>query len=71
MANKLVLEFYDANGAVVKQTYNYASGSATTANVKSLMSGLITNGDIFATVPIDQKSAKLVQTTETEYDLSA
>lgn len=71
MAAKLALEFYDSNSKVVKMNFNYASQSATTANVKALMSGIVTNGSIFANVPEDQKSAKLIVTTETEYDLSA
>lgn len=71
MAAKLVLEFYDSNDEAFSQTYNYASQSATTANVKALMNAIVTNGSIFDKVPESQKSAKLVVTTETEYDLSA
>lgn len=68
---KLVLGFETSGGSSVTFTYNYAKPTATAANVKALMSSMITNGSIFGNVPATSKSAKLVTTTETPYDLSA
>ena len=71
MAARLALQFYDSASNVINFSYNYANQSATTANVKALMSGIVSNGSIFSRVPVSQKSAKLLITNETEYDLSA
>ncbi len=68
---KLVLGFQNAAGTSMTLSYNHVKASATTANVKALMNGIIANGVIFANVPVVAKSAKLVTTTEDEYDLSA
>ena len=68
---KLVVGFQTSTGKSMTLTYNHASPSATKANVKALMNGIIANGLIFASVPATAKSAKLVTTTESEYDLSA
>ena len=66
---KLVLEFL-ANGSTVKYSYNYAKPEATTANIKALMAGMITNGSIFENPPLEAKAAKLVTTDEEAFDLS-
>ena len=66
---KLVLEFGTSNGGITTFSFNYAKPSTTTANVKALMNGIISNGDIFANVPATMKSAKLVTTNESAYDL--
>ncbi len=68
---KLVLGFETASGKSMTLSYNYAKQTATLANVKALMNGIIANGSIFANVPATSKSAKTVTTTENEYDLSA
>ncbi len=68
---KLVLGFETAEGKSMKLTYNHANPSATTAQVKALLNGIITNGSIFAAVPVTAKSATQVTTSESEYDLSA
>ncbi len=68
---KLVLGFETAAGKSMTLTYNYAKPSATTAQVKALMNGIITNGSIFAAVPATAKSATQVVTEENSYDLSA
>ncbi len=68
---KLVLGFETATGKTMTLTYNHADSSATTAHVKALMNGIITNGSIFATVPVTAKSATQITTAESEYDLSA
>ena len=70
MASKLVLEFV-GTGSNVKCSYNYADPDTTPATVKALMTGMIANGSIFAVQPLEAKSAKLVTTTEEDYDLSA
>ena len=68
---KLVLGFETSSGKSITLSYNYAKPSATTANVKALMNGIIANGEIFANVPATMKSAKEVTTSESVYDLSA
>ncbi len=69
MAAKLVLEFA-GTGSDVIFTYNYVDTNITTANVKALVNGLITNGSIFENPPVSAKSAKIITTTSTAYDLS-
>lgn len=71
MADRLVLEFYDSERNTVTMTYNYADEEVTTANVRALVNGIISNGSIFQKVPVSAKSAKLVQTTESEFQLGA
>lgn len=71
MANRLVLEFYDSNRGTITMTYNHADEDVTTANVRALVNAIITNGSIFQTSPITAKSAKLVVSTESEFELSA
>ncbi len=70
MAHKLVLEFEGTTGAA-RFSFNYADPETTTANVKALMAGLIANGSLFENPPTVAKAAKIVTTTETDYDLSA
>lgn len=69
MASKLVLKFTGMGGEA-NFSYNYANPETTVATVKALMTGMITNGSIFEIPPIEAISAKLVTTTEDEYDLS-
>ena len=69
MASKLVLKFTGMGGEA-NFSYNYANPETTVATVKALMQGMITNGSIFAIPPVETISAKLVTTTEDEYDLS-
>ncbi len=70
-STKLVIGFETSTGKSMTLTYNHAKPGATAANVKALMNGIIANGSIFANVPALAKSAKIVTTTESEYDLSA
>ncbi len=67
---KLVLGFETSNGSTTTFSFSYAKPAATLANVKALMSAITTNGSIFTKVPVTAKSAKMVTTTENEYDLS-
>ena len=68
---KLVCTFGTSTDGTTSFTFNYAKPGATTTNVKALMNAMITNGAIFANVPVTMKSAKTVTTSENEYDLSA
>lgn len=69
-ATKLVLNFLKSNGDKISYTYQNAKNNVTAANVKSLMEGMVTNGDIYEKVPAAILSAKLVTTEETVIDLS-
>ena len=69
MASKLVLEFEGTSGEV-KFNYNYANPSASTANIKALVNGIITNGSIFENPPTKAVSAKIVTTTEDIIDIT-
>lgn len=66
--SKLVLTFSTAEGKK-NWTYNYANPQASTVNVKALMSGMIANGSIFAYPPLMSSAAKMVTTSESDYDL--
>ena len=68
---KLVCTFGTSDDKTTTMTFNYADAGATAANVKALMSAIITNRVIFANVPVTAKSAKTVTTSEHVYDLSA
>ena len=68
--SKLVLEF-EGTGKTVTFSYKYADPNTTTATIKTLMTGLITNGSIFANPPLRAKSAKIVTTQESSYILDA
>ena len=67
---KLVITFVDADNANRDFTFNYAKSNASTANIKALANGLITNGSIFEHVPVTAKTAKLVVTNETTIDVT-
>lgn len=66
---KLVCEFQTETGATKTFTYNYADPEVTTSTVRALVNGLIANGSIFDNPPKIAKSAKLVTTTETPFNL--
>lgn len=68
-SSKLVLEF-EGTGKSVQFSYNYADPEVTEASVKALVNGLIANGSIFENPPLTATNAKIVTTTETDYDLS-
>ena len=71
LGTKFIATFLDANGDDVVFVFDYADRSADETDVKNFMAGVITNGSIFQNVPVTAKSAKMVTTTETAYDLSA
>ena len=66
---KVVMTFAGTNGNVTI-SYGYAKTTSIANSVKALVNGLITNGSIFANPPVSAKSAKIVITSETPYDLS-
>ena len=66
---KIVLEFTSAVGTSARFSYNYANAEATATSVKNAMNTMITNADIFRSKPAAIKGAKIVVTTETEYNL--
>ncbi|MBQ7170348.1 MAG: DUF2922 domain-containing protein [Synergistaceae bacterium] len=68
---KLVCTFETSDDKTTSMTFSYADPGATSTEVKALMNAIITNGVIFASVPVTAKSAKTVTTSENEYDLSA
>ena len=72
MANstKLSLTFAKDNGEAVTFTYSHAKKTASAANVKSLMEGMVANGAIFEKAPAAVKSAKFITVEETAVDLS-
>ena len=67
--SKLVMRFGTSSGDTTTLSYNYIKPDIDAEHVGVLMAGIITNGSIFANVPVIEKSAKLVTTTESEYEL--
>lgn len=68
---RLELTFTDSNGKKILFAFNHAKQSPGLANIKALMAGIITNGSIFANVPVASAGAKEVTTTELVYNLNA
>lgn len=66
---KIVLEFASAVGSNTRFSYNYANAEVNAASVKNAMNTMISNNAIFRSKPAAIKSAKIVLTTETEFDL--
>lgn len=66
---RLVFEMNTAGGSR-SFGFNYANPTASSGNVRTAGQALITNGSIYQNPPLSLKSAKMVQTTTTEYDLS-
>lgn len=71
MATSTRLKLTFETGAGSKTwSFNYAKGAATTANVKALGAAMIANGSIYENPPLVFKAAKVVVTTESDYDLN-
>ena len=68
---KLSLNFSTADGSTTTLNYKYADPEVTTAHVNALVSAIIANNAIFTRAPAICKSAKLIETDETEFSLSA
>ena len=69
--SKLVLSFATMEGESMILSYNHVDPEVAAAKVKSLVNGILTAGSIFSKVPVLAKSAKLVTSTENEFDLNA
>lgn len=67
---ELRLNFAKSNGNDMSLVYRYVKENVSKANVKSLMQGIVANGAIFENTPATIKSAKHVETTTTDIDLS-
>lgn len=70
MANsqKLQLKFGTIDG-VKTWNFNYAKTSPSLTQVKSVINAMLTNGSIYKYVPLEARSAAIVVTTESYYDL--
>ena len=67
--NRLVLEFGDANDNSIFFTYNYANAATTVQDVRLAMNAFIANGSIFKYPPVSIKSAKIITTSESVFNL--
>lgn len=63
----LKIVYNTTDGNTVTHSWRYANADATQNNVTSLINTTITNGSIFAKVPVSAKSAQIVVTTEKPY----
>ena len=68
-STKLALVFKDAENNNVNLNYKYAEPEVSASTVKTLTDAIVTNGSIFAKIPVSAKSAKIVTTTEDEIDI--
>ena len=69
MSAKLVIKYKTSDGTVT-HTWAHADEDVTTANVRSLCQATITNSSLFLKPPVAVDSAKLVITTESEFQIS-
>ena len=69
MDRKLVLVFADANGTELSLTYPYVASEIEQADITTLINTIITNGSIFAIVPVTCKSATVYDITPTSYNV--
>jgi hypothetical protein len=69
MATSLKLVF-DGSDKKISMTFPYANASATAAQVKALMQGIVVNGDIYADPPLALSKADFVINTVAPVDLS-
>ncbi|MBQ7578778.1 MAG: DUF2922 family protein [Synergistaceae bacterium] len=67
---KVVMAFTCDDGKNHNFSYKYADPELRTADVRTLVQAIITNGSVFDPVPVSLEGAKLVTTTENEFDLS-
>lgn len=70
MNKKLVLVFADANGKEFSLSWNYVSSELSQSNVSALITAILTNGSIFANVPVTCKSATAYDITPTSYSVN-
>ena len=67
---KLSITYQTADGNAKTLSYSYVNPNVQASTVKALTAALVTNGSIFASPPVSIKSAKTVETTENDIDLS-
>lgn len=67
----LVISYETDGGTTTTHTWKYAKTNATLVNVQALITATIANKTLFRAQPATVKSAKLVTTTETPYDLQS
>lgn len=71
MTNKLKCVFLNAGGDDIIKNVPYVDDEEMTdATVKAFTDAVVANGSIFTDVPISAKSASIITTTETEYDIT-
>ena len=66
---KFEFTFGTADGGTTTMKIPYANTDQGATQVNNFMNAIITNGSIFAKVPVSKKSAKLVKTEETTFVL--
>lgn len=70
MAAKLVYTFTDSTGTKFNMSYNYADEDVNSSDVKTAGQAIVANGEIFEKVPVALVGAKIIVTTETEFNIS-
>lgn len=71
MADSTVLKMtFETSTGKKTWSYKYAKPGMTLANVRALGSAMITNGSIYANQPLVLSGAKIVTTTESDFDLT-
>lgn len=68
--NTLRMKFKDSNDTAIWFSYARVKANPTSAQVKALMQGIITNNAIFQKTPSTMVAAEIVAKTTTDIDLS-
>lgn len=68
---RLQLTFKDSSDSQFQQSYKYIKTNLSSSYVSTLADAIVDNGSVFDHVPVSCVAAKLVVTSEVEYDLSA
>lgn len=72
MANSTTLKLtFDTMSGSRSWSFKYANPSVMVTAIKNLGTAMITNGSILETPPVRLSAAKIVRTTETEYDIDS
>jgi len=67
---KIIFEFKNAAGNIVRHSYNYGDASSAISDIKGYMNAAIANNSIFTNPPATISKAYAQVTTETEFDLN-
>lgn len=70
ITTKLSITYNTNSGTTTTHSYKYANADVTSALVQALVTATLTNASLFYIQPVSAKSAKLVETEETEITLS-